>query len=238
MRKIVTTFETGARSYRTERLPDDATLEEQLIHWARQSERKYHTAEEVADMALRAACDVYRREGLDPDASATDLRTLSSASGKEEGGAAYWAARTAADALDLVEAKRAGDIDAVARCAWRAASSYERLMAAAYPLKSLGLTLADIEVKGRKKLTDSRNGADQTIRITRDRAREKAKVAVKRALGELELPLPAGHNKWTLELLASQVFAVWPDHEKRPALSTIKSYLKKAVDSDGLTIPA
>ena len=236
MRKIVTTFETGARSYRTERLPDDATLEEQLIHWARQSERKHHTAEEVADMALRAACEVYRREGLDPDAA--DLRTLWSASGKEEGGAAYWAERTAADSLDLVEAKKAGDIDAVARCAWRAASSYERLMAAAYPLQSLGVTLAHLEDRGRKNLGDNRHGSDRTNEITRGRAEQKAKDAVELARGELELPLPVGHHKWTLELLANQVLTVWRDEQgKRPALSTLKSYLKKAINSGGLTIP-
>lgn len=236
MRKIVTTFETGARSYRTERLPDDATLEEQLSHWARQSERKYHTAEEVADMALRAACDVYRREGLDPDAA--DLRTLWSASGKEEGGAAYWAEITARDSLDLVEAKKAGDIDAVARCAWRAATSFERLMAAAYPLQSLGVTLAHLEDKGRSGLTNNRNGADETNKITRDRARKRGKQAVDLARGELDLALPAGRNKWTLELLANQVLAFWDDDgEKRPALSTIKAYLKEAVDSGELAIP-
>ncbi len=235
MRKTVTTFETGARSYRTERLPDDATLEEQLSHWARQSERKYHTAEEVADMALRAVCDVYRREGLDPDAA--DLRTLWSASGKEEGGAAYWAERTAQDSLDLVEAKKAGDIDAVARCAWRAATSYERLMAAAYPLKSLGVTLAKLEDKGRSRLLNERTGADEANKITQEKARKKGKQAVDLARGELGIPLPAGRNKWTLELLAIQVLSFWPDDEKRPALSTIKGYLKTAVGLGELTIP-
>jgi hypothetical protein len=236
-RKVTKHFQTGARSYRIDRLPDDATDEDKLADWLDQWERKYHTVEEVADLALRAVCDVYRREGLDPDASDADLRTLWSDSGKEEGGAAYWAGATARDALDLVEAKKTGDVDAVARCAWLAAKSHERLMAAAYSLKSLGVTIAHLEDRGRKNLVNTRRGSDAiNAPKTADRRRRLMR-AVELARRELELPLPAGRDKWDEQVLAEQVFQAWPDSKRRVTIPTIKRYITEALAAGDLTLP-
>lgn len=90
----------------------------------------------------------------------------------------------------------------------------------------------------RHKKERAKYGADiRNAQAQAERQRRLEKL-IDLAAAEIGLPLPAGRKKWTPRLVAEQVFAVWPDGEARPSLSTLLDYTKEALQVGRLTLPA